>query len=310
MIYRRGPTRHTALILWDRDTDGFEVGQWFKGKVYPDRSALAPDGAHLLTFMGTFLPPFRTWTALSRPPFFTALALWPKGDTWGGGGIFVGERTVALDHNALQSALAPGFSVPAGFTQLPPSPATWAKIAAARDPQRWRVSEERDHTDAVRSVLRDAPSGLGLTRSWHAGGRTGSSMGEFCAALRLRTGPVPLDGVGWVDFDRNGDLVFAIGGRLHRCAAAALEGITGTGALVERARLLADFTDLRFRVLRAPYLSGHLKALDDEAPPDAFAPVLDRFTKADRMQRHRARQILRRQAKDLARWRTKATNRD
>ena len=304
VIYRRGPTRHTALIGWDRATDTFETGQWFKGKVYPDRSALAPDGAHLLTFMATFRPPFRTWTALSRPPWFTALALWPKGNTWGGGGTFVGDRAFALDHNSLESTFAPGFSLPEGFVLLPPGPATRVEVARAlsRDPQAWQVHEGADRTYATRSFERDGPCGLGLARSWQVAHPAKPWQGGDRFMLRWARGALPLDGVGWVDFDANGDLLFAIGGRLHRCAADAAVGATCIDDLVARARLLADFTDLTFRAMRAPYRSGWVDTADVEGVPDAFTPVLDRVTREDRRQRHRERQVLRRQQRDRARW--------
>jgi len=32
-----------------------------------------------------------SWTAISKPPYFTALALWPHGSTWGGGGLFLDD---------------------------------------------------------------------------------------------------------------------------------------------------------------------------------------------------------------------------
>lgn len=304
VIYRRGPTRHTALIGWDRATDTFETGQWFKGKIYPDRSALAPDGAHLLTFMGTFRPPFGTWTALSRPPFFTALALWPKGNTWGGGGTFLTERTFALDHNARESALAPGFSMPEGFVLLPPGPATQAAVARAmaRDPQAWQIQDGADRGYATRSFTREEPSGLGLTRFWHMENPAKPWQGELRAVLRRSKGSLPLNGVEWVEFDTNGDLLFAIGGRLHRCPATAADGVTCLDDLVARARLLADFTALTFSALRAPYPSGLASEADAAIPPDAFAPVLDRVTKEDRRQRHRDRQVLHRQNRDRQRW--------
>lgn len=120
--------------------------------------------------------------------------------------------------------------------------------------------------------------------------------------LRWPGGSLPLDRVGWVEFDANCDLLFAIGGRLHRCPAAAAAGATHVDDLVARARLLADFTDLTFSVLRAPYRSGHLGEADAVVPSDGFAPVLDRVTKEDRRQRHRDRQVLRRQARDRERW--------
>ncbi|MBV9073048.1 MAG: hypothetical protein JOZ10_05395 [Acidobacteria bacterium] len=38
------------------------------------------------------------WTAVSKPPYLTALALWPKGDCWHGGGLFEDAKTVLLNH--------------------------------------------------------------------------------------------------------------------------------------------------------------------------------------------------------------------
>ena len=37
-----------------------------------------------------------TWTAISKPPYFTALALWKELGTWGGGGRFIDNKTVRL----------------------------------------------------------------------------------------------------------------------------------------------------------------------------------------------------------------------
>jgi hypothetical protein len=94
VILRQGPTRQFRMILWYRDTDTFEDGQWLKQKVYVERCCLSPDGRHFLYFAldghwdsdaeGAF-------TALSRPPYWTALALFPCGDTWGGGGVFLDD---------------------------------------------------------------------------------------------------------------------------------------------------------------------------------------------------------------------------
>ena len=36
------------------------------------------------------------FTAVSRPPWFTALAFWPDGETYGGGGFFQSNRTLVL----------------------------------------------------------------------------------------------------------------------------------------------------------------------------------------------------------------------
>ncbi|MGF3022744.1 hypothetical protein ACQVP2_07940 [Methylobacterium aquaticum] len=294
VIYRRGPSRQTCLIRWDLADDTFEVGQWFKGSVYPARSSLAPDGEHLLTFMGSFRPPFVTWTALSRPPYFTALALWPKGDTWGGGGIFLSERTFALNHGARPASLGHGFTMPEGFTLLPPGPATDARIAHAigRDPHAWRVVEGAGSTRVKQVFACEGPSGFGLRASWKAFDAGQPWRGERRLELVRGDHSVALAGIGWAAFDGTGDLLLARGGSVLRCRADDVPAAHSLGDVVAGSRLLADFTDLTFRPLAAPYAASGLSG----SPVDRYAPVLDRVTKSDRRARKMTRQLLRQQA--------------
>lgn len=92
VILRQGPARQFRMILWHRDTDRFEDGQWLKKQVYPERCALSPDGLHFIYFVldGRFSAETGgAFTALSRPPYWTALSLFPEGSAWGGGGVFL-----------------------------------------------------------------------------------------------------------------------------------------------------------------------------------------------------------------------------
>src|SRR5688572_9568297 len=89
VIFRRGPSKRVEVIRWDTARDTFERGQWFHGRIYERRSDLSPDGALLVYFASKFDRVTRSdrhytnaWTAVSRPPWLTALALWPKGDCW------------------------------------------------------------------------------------------------------------------------------------------------------------------------------------------------------------------------------------
>jgi len=102
IVFRRGPSKLVRIILWDRAADKFTPGQWFKGKIYPDRSDISPDGRHMIYFaMGGVawaIPKTGgTWTAISRVPSLTALALWPEGGTWAGGGMFASNNSYWLD---------------------------------------------------------------------------------------------------------------------------------------------------------------------------------------------------------------------
>ncbi len=95
VIVRQGPTRQFRMILWHRDTDTFKDGQWVKQKVYIERCALSPDGRHFLYFMldGKWGSDAKgSYSALSRPPYWTALSLFPQGDTWTWQCLFIDNR--------------------------------------------------------------------------------------------------------------------------------------------------------------------------------------------------------------------------
>lgn len=71
MILRRGPTDWVQMIHWDTRKDTFTLGQWFHGKVYPEKSDISPDGSLIIYFAGKFGkqsdPMKRAWTAISKP---------------------------------------------------------------------------------------------------------------------------------------------------------------------------------------------------------------------------------------------------
>jgi hypothetical protein len=81
IVFRRGPSKHVLLVRWNLSDDSFEAGQWLKGRVYERRCDLSEDGERLIYFAANYRArhPLQTWTAVSRPPYFTALALWQKG---------------------------------------------------------------------------------------------------------------------------------------------------------------------------------------------------------------------------------------
>ena len=97
-IFRRGPSNQVLLIKWNLEDDSFEPGQWFKGRIYERRCDLSPSGRRLIYFAANHKKPYYAWTAVSRPPYLTALALWAKGDCWGGGGQFERENSILLNH--------------------------------------------------------------------------------------------------------------------------------------------------------------------------------------------------------------------
>jgi hypothetical protein len=123
VIFRRGPSKQVALVSWETDRHEFRIGQWLKGRIYELRCDLSPSGERLIYFGAKYRSPHRTWTAISRPPFLTALTMWPKGDAWGGGGLFHDENTIGLNHRANERKAEGELRVPKRVSVEPLAPA-------------------------------------------------------------------------------------------------------------------------------------------------------------------------------------------
>ena len=54
VVFRRGPSDKVAVIGWDRSDDSFQLGQWFRGRIYPLRCDLTPSGEHLIYFAAKY----------------------------------------------------------------------------------------------------------------------------------------------------------------------------------------------------------------------------------------------------------------
>jgi hypothetical protein len=107
------------LIKWDTAKHEIQIGQWLKGRIYERRCDLSPSGERLFYFAAKYREPNYSWTAISRPSFLTARAMWNKGDGWGGGGLFTAENSVALNHRAGEDLLADGYPLPKKFLVTP-----------------------------------------------------------------------------------------------------------------------------------------------------------------------------------------------
>lgn len=103
VIFRHGPHLWTQIILWDTNADTFTDGQWFKGTIYTERCDVSPDASKMIYFAAKHYKRFNpdaavknNWTAISRPPYLTAFAMWDASDTWGGGGYFEDDNTLYI----------------------------------------------------------------------------------------------------------------------------------------------------------------------------------------------------------------------
>jgi len=100
VIFRRGPSKWVQVLKWNTKTDEITEGQWFNGRIYTDKSDLSPYGNYMIYFAAKFKEEKNqyTWTAISKPPYLTAIALWKKNDTFDGGGLFESTRKIYLNH--------------------------------------------------------------------------------------------------------------------------------------------------------------------------------------------------------------------
>lgn len=253
VVFRRGPSKQVLLIAWDTAADTFDEGQWLKGRIYERRCDLSPDGSLLVYFGGNQKLPYRTWTAVSRPPYFTALALWPKGDAWGGGGHFATAREILLNHRPDEMDLADGFSIPKWLTVRP----FGAHSGWGEDNPVWFERLSRDGwtcTSAGRESGYDRDGKVLLSFDppiiWEKSNRRFMLQMKILG-MKEREGPwyvcehavvdsstgrtFEIGRTDWADWDRSGDLVFAADGCLYRARDD-----------FDNPKLIADFNDRKF----------------------------------------------------------------
>ena len=235
VIFRRGPSKQVLLISWNTDTDTFTEGQWLKGRIYERRCDLSPDGELLLYFAASWKEPYQSWSAISRPPYLTALALWPQGHAWGGGGLFLSDRHVALRHH--EATLAPEFKLP-----------KWMKVET-------RGCRGEDNPGWYARLMRDGWEFRedGVLARPHPFAPTAYELQMIVYGHYEKNGPwyviehvvvdkranttVSLGRGDWADWcHRSGDLLFAAGGQILRAKPDN----------VDAARTIADFNDRRF----------------------------------------------------------------
>ena len=260
VLLRRGPSKRVLMIRWDLRNDTFKTGQWLKGRVYEHRSDLSPDGKLFIYFAANQRPPMISWTAISKPPYFTALALWPKGDCWNGGGWFVAEKKIRLNHAQSETKLDRRFRLGpikiSGYAEYRGEDSTVWDFVRERDG--WKIVTEGKAIyrglqtgwvqDPPSQWLRPNPTRKTFVLEMLITGVGGKNTPWYKLRYRvLRTDDVLTDlGLAdWADWDACGNLVFAKSGCLYRSRL--------DNAFSDEPAQLADFNSLQFEnVLPTP----------------------------------------------------------
>lgn len=237
-VLRRGPTRWAHLSLWDRRTDTVQPGQWFRGRIYARRCDLSPRGDLFVYFAARHGRSdgnvTEAWTALSRPPWLTALCLWENIGSWYGGGAFTPSGDLRLDATC-SLEVHPDFKPPPmEIRHIGADAAPWEARLVAHG---WSLEERGFHPRThqrigEREVWSKAGRGTGTVlfqqvEDWDPN-RYGS---PYWSTYWLETDDdlIPLDGVEWADWDGTRDearprLVFTRGGQLLELGGSNLEG--------------------------------------------------------------------------------------
>jgi len=269
VILRRGPSKWVQVILWHTDSDTFIHGQWFHGRIYEQSCDLSPDGELFIYFAlkinrHTLHDPLHTfaWTAISKPPYLTALVLWPQGNTNGGGGSFLDEHTIKLTHLTASGARQEG-RMPPNVRLVVQDATSVSRPTAFRrnDDERlardgWELRDQgvrgtyqrrTGWSDRIPTIWERhrASGGYRLLRVVDAAGDQRADAERQAYILEdVRQGSsAPLEGATWADWDHQDRLVFARQGRLYASSGSA------SGAATE---MLADFNQQRPYELSAP----------------------------------------------------------
>ena len=104
VIFRRGPSKSVRMILWDLKKNEFSYGQWLNGPI--SHFDISPKADHVIYFVSYHKKraPY-LWVALSKPPYFSALSMWPISDAWGGACAFIDESSICIEKGMYQADL-------------------------------------------------------------------------------------------------------------------------------------------------------------------------------------------------------------
>lgn len=252
VVIRRGPSKRVATLLWNRETDEFQLGQWLKGRIYARRCDLSPDGTYFLYFAMNGKWDSETggsWTAISRAPYLKALALFPKGDCWHGGGLWTGYRTYWLNDGYGHTVLRNTPAVKRDHEWRPPVYFNAECLGVyyvrlMRDG--WQLKTAAGELTKGAVFEKPCPNGWTLRKLAHIGSAPGRGCywdgHELFHASSGKSMPFP--NWEWAELD-GGRLVWASDGKLEAGRLCA-------DGLVDR-KLLCCFNAMEFEAVKAPY---------------------------------------------------------
>lgn len=235
-------------LLWNLETDVVTPGQWLKGRIYEHRCDVSPNGELFVYFAANHKGEKwdeGSWTAISRPPYLTALALWFKGDCWDGGGLFDGNNCIRVnglgDHRYDPKLDKPPLKVASLGGR---GGEDWPIEHERRARDGWRLVQEiktdfswlrlsKGYTTHVPRVMSKEVDSIKVTETYHL--RRFEDIRSFTAQV----GDVELDltGANQVDIDApRSRVIYTVGGKI----------LVSDGASTKQ---IADLTENKFHAL-------------------------------------------------------------
>jgi hypothetical protein len=223
VIFRKGPYRLVQVIKWYTDTDRFEEGQWLAGQIDPHTVHLSPNGQ--LMVYNAESPEYRihqrrtsnpmAWTAVSKPPYLTALSIWFFDDCQYNHtdhcGSFVSNKLLKID--LAGRLLKPDREISRGkhkptIEALDGQDSTYLERSEGWETLSQLICPEKGVPYRVHSKQKKV--GL-ITLTLIKGRRDGISNNRYTTEPPI--GPA-FKKTDWADFDQSGRLIFAQNGKL------------------------------------------------------------------------------------------------
>ena len=237
VLFRRGPSKWCQMILWHTDTDEIVRGQWVHHRIYERDCDLSPDGKLVVyhAFDGRKKDPgmWSGFTAVSRPPYFTALAIW-KYHLPGGGGLFTANRDLLVFSNSPLTIEPPLHrSTRMSIVDGPAERLRQSGWECVKNLQEGIYSVER----LWEKKHRRSKSVLVMRNTFGYITRTpgqGTKSDDFWIRRQVDGAETPLNNVDWADIDHKQRLIFTRQGQLY-AAEILPDGLRETQ--------LADFSE-------------------------------------------------------------------
>lgn len=213
-VLRRGPSAWAHVGKWDVARGTYEPGGWFRGRIFPRRSDLSPDGRYLCYFAhkrGSSAEYGDAWVAVSRLPWLSALHAFAELGTWTRGYRF--SEDGVSDH-----ADDRGLPMPWGLRAIAPEQFATERRRGWEEAPNSPERDSKDTWDTRRNarLRKDRPGG-GSTLRVESVGAAGGEFGNVQAVDGLRVvyslereGEIRLlPDVQWADWDPDGRLLVA-----------------------------------------------------------------------------------------------------